>query len=271
MAKVRVSKAQVAEIEFDWPCLGWEEITGIAGHLFAAPENGPGGLRWAQAAWRVLSAAGLDRYIVEVDRIVCILRFIALYALYSEFRVRVFGECGAEYWEHSAADGWCGSGGCRCGAGGWWCGAGAWERTAPSGLIGDYPLIDAFSLGQLAQQRDMFVNNTPDWYWDVRREVIALQAKVEYRQVLQVLQDRWGKNELFTALCASLGTTPATPSPCDAEPRSQAFGAISRAGIRRAWTWYDAGASPERPVPPARLRRRRSRSPAAARNRKKIL
>jgi hypothetical protein len=71
--------------------------------------------------------------------------------------------------------------------------AGDWKYIAPAGLIGDRPLVDAFSLGQLTQQRDMFMNNGPSQIWDVRGEVLTLLAKEEYRQVLNTLQDRWGK------------------------------------------------------------------------------
>ena len=153
-----MSKPQVSEIEIDEFRLEWDEIAWIAGDLFDSQEGGSGGLRWAKSAWQVLSEAGLNRYLLEVERIVCILQFIAIFALYSEFCVRAFGEGPT----------------------------GEWEYVVPAGLIGDYPLVDAFSLGQLTQQRDMFVNNGPPWIWDVRREVITLQAKVEYRQVLKV-------------------------------------------------------------------------------------
>src|SRR5690242_18942804 len=164
-----MAKTQVSEIEIDEFRLDWHEVAEIAGDLFDVRAGGPGGLWWAESAWQVLSEAGLNRYILEVERIVCILRFIALFGLYSEFCVRAFDE---------------GS-------------AGDWEDIAPAGLIGDYPLVDAFSLGQLTQQRDMFVNNGPPRIWDVRGEAITLQAKVEYRQVLKVLQDRWGYRGLF--------------------------------------------------------------------------
>jgi len=80
---------------------------------------------------------GLTRYVLEVGRTVCILRFIALFAFYSEFCVQAFDEGNA----------------------------GDLQYTAPAGLIGDYPLVDAFSLGQLAERRDMLVDNGPCPNW----------------------------------------------------------------------------------------------------------
>lgn len=212
-----MTKTQVSEIGIDGFRLDWHEIAEIAGDLFGVRGSGPGGLRWAESAWQVISEAGLNRYLLEVERIVCILRFIALFGLYSEFCVRAFDEGNA----------------------------GDWEYIAPVGLIGNYPLIDAFSLGQLTQQRDMFVNNGPPWIWDVRGEVITLQAKVEYRQVLKVLQDRWGKRGLFAALYAARGSG-ANLYPLDEDVHDQVFSTNSTAGMRRAWEWYDAGASLER-------------------------
>lgn len=210
-----MTKHQVSEIEVEEFRLEWDEIAWIAGDLFDLQGGGPGGLRWAKSAWRVLSEAGLNRYILEVERIVCILRFIAIFALYSEFCARAFGE-GA---------------------------TGEWEYVAPAGLIGDYPLVDAFSLGQLTQQRDMFVNNGPPWIWDVRREVITLQAKVEYRQVLKVLQDQWGKNELFAALYTAREVGAALDPLGREDLRGEASSTTGTIGRQRAWEWYDAGAS----------------------------
>lgn len=210
-----MSKAQVSAIEIEDIRLSWDEVAEIAGDLFA-DQAGSGGLSWAKSAWQVLSEAGLNRYFLEVQRTVCIVRFIALFALYSEFCVRAFDEGNA----------------------------GNWQYIAPAGLIGDYPLVDAFSLGQLTEQRDMFVNNDSSRIWDARDEVIALLAKVEYRQVLDVLQERWGKKELFTALYASRGTEPTVYPPGD-DMRNQVSGGDPAAGSQRAWNWYDTGASLE--------------------------
>lgn len=211
-----MSKAQVGGIEIEDIRLSWDEVADIAGDLFDDRGGGSGGLRWARSAWQVLSEAGLNRYFLEVERTVCIIRFIALFALYSEFCVRAFDEGDA----------------------------GNWEYIANAGLIGDYPLVDAFSLGQLTEQRDMFVNNNASGVWDARDEVIALLAKVEYRQVLNALQDRWGKKELFTMLYGSRGTEPSAYSFGD-DMHNQVIGGDQAMGAQRAWNWYDAGANLE--------------------------
>jgi hypothetical protein len=211
-----MSKAEIGALEIEDIRLDWEEVAEIAGDLFDVPGGGSGGLQWAESAWRALSEAGLNRYFLEVERTVCILRFIALSALYSEFCVRAFDEGNA----------------------------GNWEYIAPAGLIGDYPLVDAFSLGQLAEQRDMFINNHPSRVWDAKGEVIALLAKVEYRQVLQVLQDRWGKKDLFATLYASRGSE-ATLYPLGDEMPNQVSGTDRTIGVQDAWDWYDAGAGLE--------------------------
>lgn len=211
-----MSKAQTSAIDIEDIRLGWDEVAEIAGDLFDDLGNGPSGLRWAKSAWQVLSEAGLNRYFREVQRTVCIIRFIALFALYSEFCARAFDEGNT----------------------------GNWEYIATAGLIGDYPLVDAFSLGQLTEQRDMFVNNHASGVWDAREEVIALLAKVEYRQVLNVLQDQWGKKELFTALYESRGTEPSVYRVGD-DMHNQVFTGDRAMGVQRAWDWYDAGASLE--------------------------
>jgi hypothetical protein len=83
------------------------------------------------------------------------------------------------------------------------------------------------------------------WIWDVRGEVITLQAKVEYRQVLKVLQNRWGKRGLFAALYAARGSGAAL-YPLSDDVHDQVFSTNSTPGMRSAWEWYDAGASIER-------------------------
>ena len=193
-----MSKAPLDAIEIEDMRLGWEEVADIAGYLFIDECDDSDGFSWAKFAWQVLSEAGLDRYVLEVERIVCIIRFVALFALYSEFCARAFADRNP----------------------------GDWEYVAPAGLIGDYPFVDSFSLGQLAQQRDMFIDNYPSRVWDARGEVITLLAQVEYREILNVLQDRWGKEELFAALYAS-------------RVRDGRQGASEK----DARDWYDAGAS----------------------------
>jgi hypothetical protein len=181
-----------------------------------APVAGPGdGNPWPPTPLSVRPLSPGSTVILEVGRTVYSAIHRAL-CLYSECCVRAFDEGNA----------------------------GDWKYIAPAGLIGDRPLVDAFSLGQLTQQRDMFVNNGPSQIWDVRGEVLTLLAKEEYRQVLNTLRDRWGERELFAALYGSRGTT-ATLYPLDDDLRNQVFSGDRAQGTRRAWDWYDAGAGLE--------------------------
>jgi hypothetical protein len=210
-----MSKAQTGTIEIEDSRLEWDEVAEIAGDLFDVQGGASGGLQWANSAWRVISEADLNRYFREVERTVCVLRFIALFALHREFCVRAFDEGNA----------------------------GDWEYIAPAGLIGDYPMVDAFSLGQLAEQRDIFVNNDRSGVWDAQSEVIALLAKVEYRQVLNVLQARWGKKQLFAKLYASRGIEPILDL-LGQEMRNPVSGTGQATGVPRAWEWYAAKPQP---------------------------
>ena len=98
--------------------LEWNEVEEVAAELFTI--WGGGDLRWAKVAWTVLSETGLTRYASEVDRTVCIVRLIALNALYREFCVYAFDEGTS----------------------------GDWEYQVTADLLDDDPFVDAFSLGQ---------------------------------------------------------------------------------------------------------------------------
>ena len=191
--------------------LDWSEIAEIAGDLFGI--WGGGDLRWAEAAWQALSDAGLTSYVFEVDRTACIMRFVALNALYREFCVRAFDEGTS----------------------------GDWQYEANTGLIGDYPLVDAFSLGQLAEQRDIFVDNAPRERPDPRTEAIRELVIGEYQQVLYALQERWGIDDLFAALYAS-SEAKAGLYPLSDDLRDLVSGGDPTVGMQTAYDWYHDGA-----------------------------
>jgi hypothetical protein len=219
-----MSEAQAGAIEIEEIRLDWSEMAEIAENLFDVQDGGSGGFQWARLAWQLLSEVGLNRYVLEVERTVCILRFIALSAFYSEFCVRAFDE-GA---------------------------AGDWEYFGPAGLVGDYPFIDAFSLGQLAEQRGVLVDNDHrSRRGDALGIAITDLAKAEYRQVLNVLQALWGKKELFVALSASRGIELAL-DPLGDDTRNQVCGTGQTMDVWCAWDWYDAGANLDgcTPLPP---------------------
>lgn len=206
-----MNEIQAPEAGTDETSLEWSEVAEIAGDLFSI--WGGGDLRWAEAAWEALSEAGLTRYVFEVDRTVCVIRFVALNVLYREFCVRAFDEGTA----------------------------GDWQDDVGFGLIGEYPLVDAFSLGQLAEERGIFVDNSPHERPNPRTEAIRDLVRGEYQQVLDTLQERWGKSDLFAALYASPGAK-SSLYPLSDDLRDQVFGADPTTGMHIAWEWYDGGA-----------------------------
>jgi hypothetical protein len=188
----------------------WSEIAEIAEDLFRT--WGGGDLRWAEAAWQVLSESGLTRYVFEVDRTVCIMRLVALNAFYREFCVRAFKEATSGDWQYEIF-----------------------------GLIVDYPLIDAFSLGQVAEQRDVFVNNSPHKRPDPRADAIRELVTGAYQQVVDAVQARWGKSGLFAALYVS-PKAKGDLYPLNADLRDQVFTIEPPINMARAWEWYEDGA-----------------------------
>ena len=202
--------ALVSGADDDDSRLEWSEVKQIANDLFHT--WGGGDLRWAEAAWQVLSESGLTSYVFEVDRTVCIIRLVALNAFYREFCVRAFDEGSSDDWQYELFE-----------------------------LVGGYPLIDAFSLGQLAERRGIFVDNALYQEPDPRTEAIQELARGEYRQVVDALQARWGEHDLFAALWVS-PEAKGNLYPLDADLRGEIATMDPPSNMGRAWAWYDDGA-----------------------------
>jgi hypothetical protein len=137
---------------------------------------------------------------------------VALNAFYREFCVRAFEEGTSGDWQEEVF-----------------------------GLIGDYPLVDAFSLGQLAEQRDVFANNSPYERPDPRVDAIRELVTGEYRQVVDALQARWGMSDLFAALYVS-PEAKGDLYPLDGDLRDQVSTTDPPINMERAWAWYGGGA-----------------------------
>jgi len=154
----------------------WEDIEDIAKQLLHIWVGG-GDLAWAKSAWRALSQAGMTAYASEAERTICVVRLIALSALYQEFCVRAFDEGSSD----------------------------EWQEEITSDLVGDYPLLDVFTLGQLAERRQIEVDNSPlyDSAPPVLSSVILELVQDEYRHVVDTLQEQWGENAFFTSLYVS--------------------------------------------------------------------
>jgi hypothetical protein len=105
------------------------------------------------------------------------IRLVALSALYREFCVRAFDE---------------GS-------------SGEWQELVTSDLLGDYPKLDAFTLGQLTERRQIDVDNSPLYESDppAFTFVILELVRAEYRNVIDALTHQWGENAFFASLWVS--------------------------------------------------------------------
>jgi hypothetical protein len=154
----------------------WEDIEDIANQLFHVWMTG-GDLAWAKIAWRALSQAGMTAHASEAERTICVVRLIALNALYREFCVRAFDEGDSD----------------------------EWQDEITTDLVGDYPLLDVFTLGQLAERRQIDVDNSSLYESDppALPYVILELIREEYCGVVETLQEQWDENAFFTSLYAS--------------------------------------------------------------------
>jgi hypothetical protein len=154
----------------------WEDIEDIASHLFHVWVSG-GDLAWAKTAWQALSQAGMTAHTSEAERTICVVRLVALSALYREFCVRAFDEGESD----------------------------EWREAITNDLVGDYPLLDVFTLGQLAERRQINVDNSPLYESDppVLDYVVLELVKDEYRNVVDTLKDQWGESAFFASLYIS--------------------------------------------------------------------
>jgi hypothetical protein len=110
----------------------WEDIEELASELFSMWAGG-GDLAWAKTAWQALTQVGMTDHTSEAERTICMVRLIALSAIYREFCARAFDE---------------GS-------------SGELQELVTSELVGGYPKLDSFTLGQLTERRQIEVDNSP--------------------------------------------------------------------------------------------------------------
>ena len=200
----------------------WKDIEDIANQLFHVWDGG-GDLTWAKSAWEALSQAGMTSYTSEAERTICVVRLIALNALYLEFCVRAFDE--------GDSDGW--------------------QDAVTSDLVGDYPLLDAFTLGQLAERRQIDVDNSPLSESDppAFSQVILELVQAEYRVVVDTLQEQWGENAFFTSLYVSANPDDdedqdqeeATSSPVTGDQIDRVMNADVDGSKSHAYGWFSQG------------------------------
>jgi hypothetical protein len=154
----------------------WDDIEDVASELFNVWASG-GDLEWAKTAWQALTRAGMTTYTSEAERTICMVRLIALSALYREFCVRAFDEGSSS----------------------------EWQELITGDLVGDYPLLDAFTLGQLAERLQIDVDNPSLYESDPLATTFVILELVErkYRGVVDALTKQWGENAFFTSLWIS--------------------------------------------------------------------
>lgn len=167
-------------------------------------------LRWAEHAWGLLAKAGLTSYSTEIERTRCLLRAGAVGRFYLEFCVRAFDEGSPDDWE---------------------------ERVGVD-LIGSYPLIDAFTLGQLTEREGIDADNSPYSRPSGSDEALLELVNVEYPRVAEALRRAYGDAELFASLY--LSQKPQVDYPLHDEQVSEIVNQFSFNGMD-AWGWLTEG------------------------------
>ncbi|MCT2277816.1 hypothetical protein M3G91_09280 [Micromonospora chalcea] len=190
--------------------LDWDDVGGAVRPIVEIWVSGSE-LRWARHAWALLGKAGLTSYASEVERTRCLLRAVAIGRLYREFCARAFDE---------------GS-------------PGDWREYVGSDLVGDYPLIDAFTLGQLVEREGIEVDNAPfDDGLDVN-EALRDLVELEYPKVFGALRSQSGDAELFASLFVSPELK--IDYPLSDEQVSEAVNFEVTANKMVGWEWLTGG------------------------------
>lgn len=152
--------------------LAWDEIEPVVKPIITVWVDGSE-LRWAEHAWRALAAEGLTAYTSELERTACVLRVRALAAIYLDFCARAFDEGSPGDWREGGSD-----------------------------LIGAYPQIDLFTLGQLAEREGIDADNSPG-YEPIIGDVIDELVSGQLANVTDTLARHWGGAALFASMWMS--------------------------------------------------------------------
>ncbi|WP_422774212.1 hypothetical protein ACN28C_15865 [Plantactinospora sp. WMMC1484] len=188
----------------------WADLEPIAKEIFNI-WNGSPELRWAEHAWAILSPEGLTRYSWEDERTHCVLRLLALGVLYREFCARAFDEGEP----------------------------GQWRDALPTDLIGEYPWLDPFTLGQVTERAGIVIDNSPWSREDAMSEAVAELVEQEYPVVRDALAKHWGDAGLFATLWVS--TNAGTEYPLDADQVRAIVNHDLTANKHMAYGWIAEG------------------------------
>jgi hypothetical protein len=185
---------------------GLEDLLPIARAVFSVWSGGAE-VDWAGHAWEALARAGLTACRTELERTLVVCRLLALNVLYREFCTRAFEEGFPGEWSFDEED-----------------------------VIGEYPRLNPFFLGQLAERQGVdidieigyeFGDGSPVSY--ALRELV----RAEYPAVARVLQDCWGTSGTFASLWVSVGAE--TQYPLTTDAISEAVNSDVTAAKLHAW------------------------------------
>lgn len=191
---------------------GWDEVSGIAGSVFDVWLSGSE-TRWARYAWASLRRGGLTTYATEVERARVVCRLLALSVLYGEFCARAFDEGRPGDWSFDE-----------------------------SAVVGGYPLVDPFVLGQLAERDG--VDADPDVGAEFpdgspRTHAIRELTRAEYPAVAAVLLADLRATMVFASLWASDGS--GVHYPLEDGAVHEAVNTDITGSKLVAWEWIDNG------------------------------
>ncbi len=151
----------------------WTDIVRVV-QPYMSVWNHSSELGWGKYAWHALGPAGLTKYQNEAERTICVVRALALAAMTKDFYARAFGE-GSD---------------------------GDWRDEISDDVIGADPLIDAFTLGQIAERKGyetdhLALNDS------VLSELIVDLIEEVYQEVGGTLRYALGDAELFASMFAA--------------------------------------------------------------------
>lgn len=170
-------------------------------------------LQWAGWAWWLLGSARLTAAGTESERVLTVLRLLALNAFYREFCARAFDE----------------------GAPGEW-------SLDPDLVVGDYPKAHPVLLGVLAERRGVELDEEMGLEFELGVTAAAVDGLVrtEYRTVVTTLRSAaGGQAGLFASLVASPG--PDVRYPLDDAALAEALGGDLTFSMNTAWQWLESG------------------------------
>lgn len=218
------------DVEWD-PCddtvdaprrLSWDEVEPVAKRLLWVWADGSE-FKWAAEAWRVLAPSGLTAYLTERGRVRCLIRALALGAIYRNFCSQAFEEGELDEWKY---------------------------YFDVDDLVGSHPLTEVYVLEKMARsaksekaEAAVLMGGETDFGGTELSDVICLLVEQEYLRVGGVLRNKWGDARLFATMMVSRDTAIEYPILDD-----DVFGLVNNdVGFekQRAWAWMTESFPPE--------------------------